>query len=805
MIRAPGFALAAIVSLGLGIGANTAIFSLLDALLLRPMAVARPERIVSVYTSDYSSTKYGSSSYPDYVDFRERAASIADLAAYQTTTLSMNADGDTEITFGEAVSGNYFSLLGVGAALGRVLIDADDVDGAPPVAVISHALWTRRFGADQGVIGRRALFNGQPYTVVGIANREFAGALRGLVTDVWVPSWHWSRVGGRARDWTTNRGARGMLLIGRLRPNVTVAQAQAAFDVIAAQLYAAYPQQWRNLRNTGRTISVVAERDARLHPDLFAPVAGFMALLTAVVGLVLLTACANVANLLLARGAARSREIGVRLALGSGRMRLIRQLLTENVLLAIVGGAFGILVASAIIRVLMAFKPPLPFAVGVDLRLNAPVVLFTLALSLLTAVVFGLAPALHAARRDIVPVLKADGIVRFGRGSRLRGTFVVAQIACATFLLVAAGLFVRSLLQARAIDVGFNPDRVVVASLTPSLHGYDQTRGRELFDGVLARVSSLANVQSASLASSVPLGIGGSRRGTTIEGYRPQPGEDTETAYNVVSPRYFETMGIALVRGRSFSDADGAGAPPVVIVNEAFANRYWPDADPIGKRLSANGSRGPFREVIGVARTGKYRTLGEEPRPFYYLPLWQAYEGQVTLHVKVAVDPTLMLRPIRDAIRTVDATVPVHDVKTMHDQLLIALLPARLAGTLLGAFGLLALLLASVGIYGVMAYSVVQRTREIGVRRALGAQTGNLLRLVLGEGMRLAAIGFAVGLAAAAALTRFASSLLYGVTPTDPVTFAGALGVLTAAAFVACYIPALRALRVDPVTALRYE
>jgi predicted permease len=312
-------------------------------------------------------------------------------------------------------------------------------------------------------------------------------------------------------------------------------------------------------------------------------------------------------------------------------------------------------------------------------------------------------------------------------------------------------------------------------------------------------------VQSATLAESVPLSIGGSRRGTAIEGYQPQPGEDTETSYNVVAPRYFETMRIPMLRGRSFTDADRTGSPPVVIVNEAFARRYWPNADPIGKRLSANGSGGPFREVVGVTRTGKYNTLGEDPRPFYYLPLWQEYNGTVTLHVRTAGDPRALIGSVREAIRAVDPIVPVVDVKTMEEQMLVALLPARLAGTLLGAFGLLALLLASVGIYGVMAYAVVSRTREIGVRRALGAQTNSLLRLILGEGMRLAAIGFAIGLVAALALTRFVSSLLYGVTPTDPLTFVGALGILTVAALVACYIPALRALRVDPVTALRYE
>jgi len=806
MARAPGFAIAAILSLGLGIGANTAIFSLLDALLLTPMPVAQPNRIATIYTSDFSSTKYGASSYPDFKDFRERGNAVVDVAAYRLMPVSMNATGESEISFVEAVSGNYFSMLGVGASRGRLLGDADDNADAAPAVVISHALWTRRFANDPSIVGRTIQFNSHPFTIAGVAARDYTGAMRGLSIDAWLPMLVSQQLTiGERGNWTNQRGSRGLFLLARLRPGVGIAQAQAAFDVIAAQLYAAYPQEWRTIRGAGRPVSVVAERDARLHPDLTGPVAGFMAVLLVVVGLVLLTACANVANLLLARGAARSREIGVRLALGSGRARLVRQLLTENVLIAASGGVFGVLVAWWLMRVLTSFKPPVPIPLAIDLRLDTSVLIFTLTLSVLTGLIFGLAPAWHASKTDIVPVLKDEAALGRTRRSRLRGAFVVAQVACSMFLLVGAGLFVRSLLSARAIDAGFDPSNMIVMMVVPELQGYDQARGRSLYDNMLARVAAVPGVQSATLAESVPLSIGGSRRGTAIEGYQAQPGEDTETSYNVVGPQYFETMRIPMVRGRAFTDADRAGAPPVVIVNEAFARRYWPNADPIGKRLSAHGSGGPFREVVGVTRTGKYNTLGEEPRPFYYLPLWQEYQGTVTLHVKTAGDPRALIGSVREAIRAVDPNVPVVDVKTMDEQMLVALLPARLAGTLLGAFGLLALLLASVGIYGVMAYSVVQRTREIGVRRALGAQTNNLLRLLLGEGMRLAAIGFAIGLAAALALTRFVSSLLYGVTPTDPLTFVGALGVLTLAVVVACYIPALRALRVDPVTALRYE
>jgi predicted permease len=804
IVRSPGFALAAVASLGLGIGANTAIFSLLNAVLLRPMAVSRPGEIVSIYTSDFSSTKYGSSSYADYQDFK-RADVLAGLAAYRPMQLSMNAGSDTEMGFVEMVSGSYFPTLGVSAARGRTLSETDDVFGAAPITVISHGLWMRRFNKDPDVVGRTLQFNGHLFTIVGVVPPEYAGALRGLSMDAWIPIAASRTLSPSDTDWMTSRGSRGLMLLGRLRPGASVDQAQAAFDVIAAKLYAAYPEQWRTIRNVRRPVSVISERRSRIHPDLNGPVAGFMTLLMIVVGLVLLTACANVANLLLARGTARAREIGVRLALGAGRRRLVRQLLTESVLLALAGGAFGVVVAVWVTRVLMSFKPPVPVPVALDLHLDAGVLTFAILLSLATGMFFGLAPALHASRADVIPVLKDDSSGGRQRRSRLRSAFVIAQVACSMLLLVGAGLFVRSLQHGRAIDIGFDSSDMIVMSLNPSLQGYDEARGRALYDRLLERVRAVPGVRAASLAESMPLGLGGSRRGTAIEGYQPQPGEDTETSFNVVGPQYFETMGIPLVRGRSFTDGDRRGSPPVVIVNEAFARRYWPGADPLGKRLSANGPEGQFRQVVGVARTGKYRTLGEEPRPFYYMPLGQEYHGAVTLHVKVASGPRDLLPAVREAIRSIDATVPVFDAKTMDDQLLVALLPSRLAGTLLGAFGVLALVLAAVGIYGVMAYSVAQRTREIGVRMALGAGDRDVLRLLVGEGARLTAVGLVIGLAAAFGGTRFVASFLYGITPTDFVAFASSAGILAGTALLACYIPARRAVRVDPAVALRCE
>jgi predicted permease len=530
-----------------------------------------------------------------------------------------------------------------------------------------------------------------------------------------------------------------------------------------------------------------------------------MALLMAVVGLVLLAACANLANLLLARGAANAPEIGVRLALGSSRGRIVRQLLTENVLLAIAGGFAGLVFAWGMMRVLLSFKPPFAIPVMLDLRLDATVLAFTLAVSVITGIVFGLAPALHAVRRDLLPVLKDNGGAGGRRRSRLSRAFVVAQVALSVLLMIGAGLFLRSLQSVTAADAGFDPTNTVVMTLSPALQGYSEPRGRALYEKLLEQMETLTEVESASLATTVPLGLMGGRRLTAIEGYKPQSGEDMDVFWNAVGPGYFDAMRIRIARGRPFDENDGANAPPVIIVNEEFAKRYWPGIDPLGKRVSANGDRGPFREVVGVVPTGKYNTLGEDPRPFYYIPLWQEYRGGVTLHVRTKGDPAAMLSLIRSNIRSVDATVPVYDAKTMQDQLRLTLLPARVAGVLLGAFGALALLLATVGIYGLMSYSVAQQTRDIGVRLALGAEKQDLFRLVVGDGLRLVGIGILLGGAGAFAVTGLLAPLLYGITPYDPLAFAGAVAVLACAAIVACYLPARRAVRIDPVTALRFE
>jgi predicted permease len=805
LLASRGFAFTAIVTLALGIGLNTAIFSIVEAVLFRPLTAADPDSIVTVYTSDFSSTQYGASSFPDYQAFREQSRTVSAITAYRGRGFSLTAGSDTELISAEIVLGNYFPMLGVNAARGRLLLESDDQADAPAVMVISHALWTRRFSNDPGIIGRDVQLNGRPFTIAGVVDAAYGGARRPFSVDAWIPLSAATVVDPAVGNSLPNRGSRGWSVIGRLTAGVAAAEAQSEFDVVAAQLYASYPEEWRNIRNSGRTVSIVAESGNRVPPDMRGPIGGFMALLMIVVGFVLLTACANVANLLLARSTGRGREIGIRLALGCGRNRLIRQLLTENVMLSLAGGALGILMALGVIRALADFRPPMSQPIFVDLQLNTTVLAFAFIISLLTGVVFGLVPALHAVRRDVVPVLKQGTPVDPTGRFRLRAIFVVAQIACSTLLLIGAGLFVRSLQNATAIDIGFEPSNIVLMSLNPALVGYDQARGSVLYENVVRRVRALRGVQSATLAAAVPLNLFSSRRGTSIEGYQPRPGEDTETAYNIVAPQYFETMGIGFLRGRSFSDADRTGAPPAIIVNEAFSERYWPGRDPLGRRVSVNGPDGPFREVVGVTRTGKYNTLGEDPRPYLYVPLAQQYNPALILHVKTAGDSSNLVLSIRDTIRSLDRTIPVFDIKTMDEHMMLPLLPARAAGTVLAAFGVLALVLASVGIYGVMAFSVAQRTREIGVRVALGAQRGELLRLVFGNALRLIVMGLAIGISGAIALARMVTFLLYGISASDPTAFAGAIVILTGTALAACYIPARRAMRIDPVAALRSE
>jgi macrolide transport system ATP-binding/permease protein len=803
LIRNPWLSGVGIASLALGIAGNTIVFSLFSSLLLRPLPVEFPGRIAGIYTSDFSGDRFGASSYPDVQEFRLRLESFDQIVAMTLTPASLSDGGATERIILGQVSANYFSGLGIPLALGRGFT-ADEDSGAHQVVVLSHGLWTRRFGGDSAVLGRSIHLAGRAFTVIGVARRGFDGVLRGLAEDGWVPL-AMSPVLRPGSDDLTNRGSRGLFVFGRLKPGRGLAAAQAEARLVAGQMLAVHPGDWNNLQGTGRALSVIPESEARIFPGARGPVLGAAALMLIVVGLVLLIVCANLANLLLSRAAARQKEMAVRLSLGASRGRLVQQLLTESLLLAALGGGGGLLLALWVTGALSGYRPDLPVPLALDIHLDARVLAFALGVSVLAGLVVGLAPALQASASPIVVALKEESGTGGRRRSRLRNAFVVAQVSLSLVLLVGAGLFLRSLRNAMAIDPGFGIGSGLMVSLDLSLNGYDDARSADFQRRLVERVRALPGVAAASLVSVVPLSLGAERRWSAVEGYAPRQGEDMEFHDTKVGPGYFETMRVPLVAGRGFTEADRAGGPGVIIVNQAFARRFWPGQEALGKRVSVTAQEGPWLEVIGVARDGKYVTLGEEPTPFFYLPLRQHPSARVTLVARTADSPERVTAAVRGEIHALDPDLPIESQETVEAHLGFSLLPARIAGAVLGAFGLFGLLLASLGVYGVLAYAVSQRVREIGVRVALGARGADIVGLVLGEGMRLVAIGIGLGLVVALATARLIRGFLYGLSPLDPVTFAGVAGLFAAIAALASYLPALRAARLNPVDALRSE
>jgi predicted permease len=823
--QSPGFTVVAVLSLALGIGANTSIFSFVNAVLLKSLPVADPSRLVYVFSGSRSAP-YNVASYPDYVDFRDKNEVFSSLIAYSPISVSLNDNDQPDTISGLIVSGNYFDTLGVRPVLGRAFLPEEDkTPGSNPVVVISHALWQSRFGGDRSVVGKKLLMDGQPFTVVGVAPANFNGAETGRTNDLYVPLAMQALVrpprggysGEMNPDLLSRRGPRWLDMIGRLKPGVTAEQAQAAMSTLAAQLAQAYP-------DTNKDVTAAVTPASQGDPTERGTLLSVAKLLLAVVGLVLLIACANVANLLLSRATGRRKEISIRLALGASRWRLIRQLLTESVLLSIIGGALGLLLAFWVVDALRTIAPPANlFPVAYDFSLDKSVLAFTLLLSVVTGIVFGIAPALQASNPDLVASLKDETPLMSGQGSwlarrlSLRSLLVVAQVALSLVLLIGAGLFLRSLRQAQRIDLGFDPDHVLTMPLNINLLRYTKTQGQDFYRQVIEQVEQLPGVQSATLTRTPPLS-GASRQSTVIVEGQDSPdrvshseggGMNDEmgnvTLVSSVALKYFQTLNIPLLRGRDFTAQDREGTPGVVIVNQRFAARYFPGADPIGRRISFNGAQGPWLEVVGLARDSKYITVGETPATFVYQPLAQRHESGMTLLVRTSGDPASATSAVRGAVQQLERNLPLNVARPMTELLAMSLFPARMGALLLGCFGLLALLLATVGLYGVMSYSVSRRTREIGIRMALGAQSGNVLRLVLREGMTLVAGGIVLGLVVAFAVTRLLAGFLYGISPTDPVAFTVIALLLSAVALVASLIPARRAAKVDPMIALRYE
>lgn len=809
LIKSPGVTATAIFALALGIGANTSIFSLVNGVLLRPLpGVREPDRLITLERTQNGKVQYNFG-YPDYVDYRDNNSSLAGLAAHCGTPLSFN-NGESERLRGDLVSGNYFSILGVTPALGRLISPVDDDQpGGHPVAVLSYALWLRAFGADPNAVGRSMKLNGHDFTIIGVAGNGFNGTETGGSYDVWIPIKMQVEAMPRTlgRNWFNDRSAGWLGVFGRLKPGASVEQAQAELTTIALGLEQNYPNT-----DTGRGVSVLA--GVGLHSDDRVSLRNFLGLLLAAVMLLLLIACSNVANLLLLRATSRRREIAVKLALGATRGRIIQQLLTEGLVLSIVGGALGLLLAPWSAELILAFQQPAYGLRGVDISPDARVLIFTALLSILTAVVFGLAPALQASKPDLVTALK-DGAPGSGkRKSRLQANLVVTQVALSLVLLIGAGLAVKTMRKALTMDRGFDSDNMVLMSMDLTIRGYSEAAGGSFYEDLLKRIDELPGVVSSSLAKTVPPNDWSDRLSVFLPGEEPPPDvlrarDDLglRVDANRIAPNYFRTLGIPLIEGREFNDRDRKGAPPVAILNEKLARQLWPGESSIGKLLSVpfwHEPRPPV-EIIGVARDTKHRSLLSDAPLLVYLPELQSYDGRATLVARTIGDPAKLIPAIRNEVAALDKDLTLYSVKTMSQQMESTLWQQRTAAGLIGIFGLLALALAAVGIYGVIAHSVAQRTREIGIRMALGAGSRDVLRMIVSEGLRLVMIGVVVGLAVAVALTRLMSSLLYGVSPTDPVTFAVASVALAVVALTACLVPAQRATKVDPMIALRCE
>jgi len=797
--KSPLFTVIVVATLSLAIGLNTAVFSAIDALLLRPLSgVQAPGRLVQLYRSWPGDVKYGSNSIPHYLDIKEKSGDVfSGTALWSFDAMNIATGGQPQRVFGMLVSANFFSVLGVHPYRGRLFLAQEDSGRlAHPVAVVSYAAWKRMFGGDSAVIGRKVVINGSQYQIVGVAPPDFHGVVPIVTPTFWIPLAQHDQIRPEDKGNWQQRDNNSYDLIARVKPGVTMAAVQVRMDALVRELRAIYPEDYKD-----SGITVVPEPSGGVHPSFRGAEVAMSAAVMAIVVLLLLIACVNVANLFLARARDRAREMAIRLSLGATRAALIRQLLIESLMFAGLSALVGLGIAKWAIALGNQIRLPLDVDFSAGLELSPTVLGFTLVASGLAALLFGIAPALQATRPSLVPALKGEEPAGRSR-SRTRNGLVVAQMALSMILLVCAGLFLRNLKAATAVDKGFTSDHLLIAEVDPGVQGYSRARSEEFYQRVTQRLAANPSVAAVALGMTVPLSLSENDTRAAVPGYVPRANENMDVQYNVVSPGYFEAMGIGLISGRGFLARDDSAAQQVLVVNQQFASRYFAGHDPVGRIVHAHGRD---HVVIGVVPTGKYSRLGEPPTPFMYFAQAQDWHAGMVIHIRTRGDPGRIVPALRAAVAAIDNTLPLSEVKPMNEELGIALLPARLSGAVLGIFGILGLIMAVIGMYGVMAYSVAQRTREIGIRMAIGAAASDVVRLIMRQGLALVLVGAGIGLAGAIAVSRLIAGVLYGGGANDPLTFVAIPVVLVAVATLATWLPARRAAATDPLTCLRRE
>jgi len=793
----PGFTVAAILTLALGIGANTTIFSLVNAVVFRPFGVEHQNEL-AFFNMHLAKAEFPSTSYPDYKDYRDRNTVLSALALYRIIPLNMSrGGGENSRLWGYEVSGNYFDMLGVKPIRGRVLHPDDDVKrGGHPLAVITYNCWQRRFAGDPDIAGRKVKVNGLDYTILGVTPREFVGTELIFTPEIFVPVAQAAQLEGY--DWLDHRSEGNSFVLGRLKPGVSMKSAEASINIITKQLGKEYP-------DNDAGVSIVLSAPGMAGTYLRGAITGFSAVLMVVAGMVLLIACVNLASLLLARAADRRKDTAIRLALGASRGHLMRQLLTESLVLAVAGGASGLLLALWLTGLVNAWTPPIDVPVIPHVVMDVRVLLFAAAVSLVTGLLFGLVPALQSTRATLAGAMRNDAPSDKLRRVNLRDLLVTAQVALSVVLLIGSVLVVRSLQHALSLRLGFEPAHAAIASFDVGLQGYNEERGREFQRRLLDKVRSMPGIESAGLIDGLPLTLNISNSGIQVEGKPEARASDTPMAnWYVITPGYIHSMQTKLIAGRDLDARDTKDKPLVALVNEAFAHQLVPGGDAVGKRFR-QGTKGKWITIAGVVEDGMYRSLGEKPSPTVFQNMEQSWRSNTTLVARSPLAEAETAGQLRRAVAEIDPSLTIYESGSVTNELALALFPARLVAVVLGSFGLLAIVLAATGVYGIMAYAVSRRTREIGIRMALGAAPAQVLRVVLKRTAVLLAIGTVLGLAMAFAGGQFFGQILYGVSAHDPLTYTCAMALMAAVAFVACWFPARRAIRVDPLTALRME